>query len=70
MKSTDYDTPVAGETFVAGKSGHDSYFITVCCTDCDPRRVEGFTSLEEARAWIRERVKKSASLYAEQDSGR
>ena len=47
------------ETYLVGKRDFNSFFVTICRHGDAPVRQEGFKTVEQARAWIRERNQRS-----------
>lgn len=44
------------EIFIIGKQDFRSFFVTVRGKDATWTRIEGFTTVQHARAWIKERL--------------
>lgn len=59
MSNNENNSP--GETYLVGKRDFRSFFVTVCRQGEQPRRMEGFSSADEARAWVKARVQKQTS---------
>lgn len=53
-KTTNENAPV--ETYFVGKRDFSSYFVTVCRNGHAPKRIDGFSDAEQARAWVRQRL--------------
>lgn len=55
MPVSQFDNKTA-ETYFVGKRDFKSFFVTVCRNGRNAERIEGFATVEQARAWVRERV--------------